>query len=151
MAAFFLLFGVSLSRGAGPEARISAQTGVSVDTLQSERATTGLGWGELEKAHLLANASGKSFDDIVALHKAGEGWGKIAHENGLNLGKLVSGTHRSGRATLHNKSSTHGKSAAGIRNGHSSKMNGARSGPSLGTRRGPFHSMGGMGTGRGRH
>src|SRR5712691_1402356 len=53
-AAFFLLFGAVPSRGA-VLTRISDETGVPVDTLQAERASTGLGYGELENAHLLAN------------------------------------------------------------------------------------------------
>jgi hypothetical protein len=78
-------------------AKISDETGVSVATLQAERTSTGLGWGELEKAHLLANSSGKSFDEIVALHKGGEGWGQIAHDNGLNFGKVVSNARQSSK------------------------------------------------------
>src|SRR5438477_7043361 len=99
IAAFFLVFGGVVSNGA-VLTRISDETGVPVDTLQAERASTGLGYGELENAHLLANASGQSFDDIVAMHQAGEGWGKIAHDNGLNLGRIVSDAHRSDQATL---------------------------------------------------
>src|SRR6266704_3399446 len=99
-AVFILLFGTVTSRAANLE-RMSAETGVPIETLQAERASTGLGWGGLEKAHLLANASGQSFDSIVAAHKAGEGWGKIAHDNGLNLGKVVSAARRSDRAALH--------------------------------------------------
>jgi hypothetical protein len=49
----------------------------------------------LETANLLAKASGQSFDSIVAKFKSGEGWGKIAHDLGLNLGKIVSDAHRS--------------------------------------------------------
>src|SRR5437762_14332042 len=89
IAIFVLLIGSIGSRGANLD-RISAETGVPGATLQAERASTGLGWGGLEKAHLLANASGRRFDDIVALHKSGQGWGKIAHDNGLNLVKVVS-------------------------------------------------------------
>src|SRR6266571_3170529 len=100
IAAFILVFGTVASRGANLD-RISAETGVPVATLQAERASTGLGWGGLEKAHLLANASGQSFDDIVALHKGGAGWGKIAHDNGLNLGRIVSNARRSSHATSH--------------------------------------------------
>jgi hypothetical protein len=155
MAAFFLLIGVPVSRGA-VLTRISNETGVPVDTLQSERASTGLGWGELEKANLLANASGKSFDDIVAMHKAGEGWGKIAHDNGLNLGKVVSNAHRSDKAALHgqnahSKNSVHGKSATGFGKGHASTMKGVGRGPSVNSGRGPVHGTGGMGHGRGGH
>src|SRR6058998_3596363 len=124
IAAFFLVFGGVVSNGA-VVTRISDETGVPVDTLQSQRASTGLGWGELENAHLLANASGQSFNDIVAMHNAGEGWGKIAHDNGLNLGRIVSDAHRSSQAALHAQNanaqnahgqnvhaqSTHGKSS----------------------------------------
>jgi hypothetical protein len=97
--AFILVFGTVASRGADL-ARISDETGVPIATLQAQRASTGLGWGELEKAHLLANSSGKSFDEIVALHKGGEGWGQIAHDNGLNLGKVVSDARQSSKATM---------------------------------------------------
>jgi len=159
-AMFFLLFSAVLSRGANLT-RMSDETGVPVATLQAERTSTGLGWGELEKAHLLANASGKSFDDIVATHKAGEGWGKIAHDNGLNLGKVVSAARRSDRAALHaqnahgqnvhRKSSVHGKSAKGFGKGHASTMKGVGRGPSVTSGRGPVHSTGGMGHGHGGH
>src|SRR5438477_11779269 len=141
-AAFLLLFSVVASRGANLD-RISTATGVPVDTLQAERASTGLGWGSLENAHLLANASGQSFDSIVALHQSGEGWGKIAHDNGLNLGRLVSDAHRSGQATAHaqnlntvhgknssihgKSSSVHGRSATSIGRGHSTRMTKTRS------------------------
>jgi hypothetical protein len=117
-AAFFLVFGAVVSNGAVVQ-RISDETNVSVDTLQMERASTGLGWGELENAHLLANAlanngSNLTFDDLVAMHQAGEGWGKIAHDNGLNFGRIVSDAHRSSQAALHakNTQTVHGKSSS---------------------------------------
>src|SRR5438045_4704957 len=141
MAAFLLLFSVVASRGANLD-RISAATSVSVETLQAERASTGLGWGSLEKAHLLANATGQSFDNVVALHQSGQGWGKIAHDNGLNLGRLVSTANRSSQAsahaqnlnTVHGKSTTmHGRStnargrrATNIGRGHTSMMTTSR-------------------------
>ena len=75
--------------------RISRETGVPVATLQTEKSATRLGFGDLEIANLLAKASGQSFDSIAAKFKAGEGWGKIAHDMGLNLGKIVSDAHRS--------------------------------------------------------
>jgi hypothetical protein len=166
MAAFLLLFSVVASRGANLD-RISAATGVPVETLQAERASTGLGWGGIEKAHLLANATGQSFDNIVALHQSGQGWGKIAHNNGLNLGRLVSNANRSSQATSHAKntqtvhgksSSVHGKSATNIGRGHSSKMTttrGINHGSSFRTAHTGFHGthgmgrMGGMGHGMG--
>lgn len=143
-AVLVLLFGTVASRAANLE-RMSAETGVPIETLQAERASTGLGWGSLEKAHLLANASGQSFDTIVGQFRGGEGWGKIAHGYGLNLGKVVSGARRSSHATahakntqtVHGKSATvhgknttahgkstavHGKSATNIGRGHTSRM-----------------------------
>jgi hypothetical protein len=169
MAAFLLLFSVVASRGADLD-RISAATGVPVQTLQAERASTGLGWGGIEKAHLLANATGQSFDDIVALHQSGQGWGKIAHDNGQNLGRLVSNANRSSRATAHaqnlntvqgkssnvrgKSSSLHGKSATNLGRGHSTRMSTARGsmrGPSFGSAHTGSHGMRGMGHGgRGR-
>jgi hypothetical protein len=155
LGASLLLFGTVVSRAADLD-RISAETGVPVATLQAERASTGLGWGGLEKAHLLANASGRSFDDIVALHKSGEGWGKIAHDNGLNLGKVVSNARHSGKAMAHTQKvhsqKIHGKNAGN--KGHGSKMNtmrGGNHGSSFRSAHMGSHGMGGMGHGgRGR-
>ena len=130
IAAFILVSGTVASRGANVD-RISAETGIPVATLQAERASTGLGWGGLEKAHLLANASGQSFDTIVGKFQGHEGWGQIAHDYDLNLGKVVSSAHRSSRATMHaqnmntvhGKSTTvHGKSATKMSRSHTSKM-----------------------------
>ena len=129
-AAFFLVLWGAVSQAATTTGgkrvltRISNETGVPVDTLQTEQLTTGLGYGSLRNANLLANASGQSFDTIVGKFKAGEGWGEIAHDYGLNLGKLVSAAHRSSKATLHaqsvhGKSSTmHGKSTTHFGNSH---------------------------------
>jgi hypothetical protein len=137
-AAFILLFSTVVSRGANVD-RISAETGVAVATLQAERASTGLGWGGLEKAHLLATASGQSFDTIVSKFQAGEGWGKIAHDYGLNLGKVVSSARRSSKPTLHAKNNhtrkVHGKSGTSMGRGHTGKMSTS------------FHGMSGMGQG----
>jgi hypothetical protein len=163
IAAVLLLFSVVSSRGANLT-RISNATGVPVETLQAERASTGLGWGGLEKAHLLANATGQSFDNIVALHQSGQGWGKIAHDNGLNLGRLVSNANRSSQAashakntqTVHGKSSSlHGRSATNIGRGHSSRMTTTRNvshGSSFRSAHTGFrgtHGMSGMGHGMG--
>lgn len=79
---------------AGVLNRISRETGVPVATLLTEKSSTELGYGELEIANLLAKASGQRFDGIVAKFKAGEDWGKIAHDMGLKLGKIVSDAHR---------------------------------------------------------
>src|SRR6059058_1868051 len=155
-ATFILLIGTAVSHGANLD-RISAETGVPVATLQAERASTGLGWGGLEHAHLLANATGQSFDSIVAVHQSGQGWGKIAHDNGLNLGRLVSNANRSTQATSHaqntqtahgKSSSVHGKSATNIGRGHSSRMTTTRGishGLSFRSAHTGIHSMRGTG------
>jgi len=110
IAVFILAFGTVASRAATVD-RISAETGVPVATLQAERASTGLGWGALQNANLIANASGQSFNMIVGKFHSGEGWGKIAHDLGLNLGQLVSAALRSSHATMHahNTHMMHGK------------------------------------------
>src|SRR5436189_501533 len=150
--ALFLVLGAFSARAANLD-RISAETGVPVDTLQAERGSTGLGWGGLEKAHLLANASGQSFDTIVGKFQAHEGWGQIAHDYGLNLGHVVSSARRSSQATthaqntktVHGKSSTaHGKSATHMGRGHTSKMmttRGASHGSSFRSGFGGSHGM----------
>ena len=173
ITAFILMFGTVALRAANVD-RISAQTGIPVATLQAERASTGLGWGGLEKAHLLANASGQSFDTIVGKFQGHEGWGQIAHDYGLNLGKVVSSAHRSSQATMHaqnmstvhGKSATvHGKSTTNAGRGHSSRMTTMRGSSHSSSFRSGFgshgmhsmghvsgsHGMGGMGHGgRGR-
>jgi hypothetical protein len=161
IAAFILVFGTVASRGANVD-RISAETGVPVATLQAERASTGLGWGGLENAHLLANASGQSFDTVVGKFQGHEGWGQIAHDYGLNLGKVVSNAHRSAQATAHaqntqtvhgKSSSVHGRSATNIGRGHSTRMTTTRGishSSSFRSAHTGFHSthgMGGMGHG----
>ena len=119
-------FGTVASRAANLD-RILAATGVPVATLQTERASTGLGWGSLEKAHLLANATGQSFDNIVALHQGGQGWGKIAHDNGLKLGTLVSNANRSTNATMHAKNTrTVRGSGTHVAKGHGAKRSTTR-------------------------
>jgi len=147
ITAFVLAFGTVASRAANVD-RISAETGVPVATLQAERTSTGLGWGGLETANLLAKASGKSFSDIVAMHKAGEGWGEIARDNGLNLGKLESAAHRSSNSTLHaqNTQSVHGKSTTAFGKGHAKTMNGVGDD---GFSFAGFHGLGSMGHGVG--
>jgi hypothetical protein len=156
IASFLLLFSVVSSRGESLT-RISNATGVPVETLQAERASTGLGWGGLEHAHLLANATGQSFDSIVAVHQSGQGWGKIAHDNGLNLGRLVSNANRSTQATSHaqntqtahgKSSSVHGKSGSNLGRGHSSRMTTTRGishGLSFRSAHTGIHSMRGTG------
>lgn len=142
IAAFILMFGIAPSRAANLD-KISEATGVPVATLQTERSSTGLGWGSLEKAHLLANASGQSFEDIVALHQGGQGWGKIAHDNGLKLGTLVSNAHRSGNGTMRAKNT---RTMHGMSGTHVAKDNRARTSTTrgIGHRSSSFNRSHGM-------
>jgi hypothetical protein len=150
VAVSVLVFGTIESHGANLD-RISAETGIPVATLQAERASTGLGWGGLEKAHLLANASGQSFDNIVARHQSGDGWGKIAHDNGLNLGHIVSSAHRSTNATMHaqNTKTAHGKSTTSV-HGRSATNTGRGHGNKMSTMQGAGHASGFKSSGFGR-
>jgi hypothetical protein len=126
---------------------ISTQTGVPVATLQAERSSTGYGFGELLIANLLASASGKSFDDIGAMRKT-EGWGKIAKDLGLNLGKIVSKAHRADQAAQNaqigqqNGQSGQGNSAFGLSHGPGSNANGMGFGPMNNPGRGMGHGHG---------
>ena len=78
--------------------------------------------GRIREGTLLANSSGKSFDQIVGLRKGGQGWGNIARDNGLNLGKVVSDARQSSKATMHAQESdfisgshdTHGMEGKGV-------------------------------------
>jgi|SRR5215471_591691 len=152
IAAFVLIFGIIGSPAASVN-RISASTGVPVATLRAERASTGLGWGSLEKAHLLANASGQSFNNVVAQHRSGQGWGTIAHNNGVNLGRLVSNANRSSNATMHakNTQTMHGKSGSTRGAGHrSSNFSHSHGMDSMGHMSGSHRMSMGHGGGHGR-
>ncbi len=70
--------------------QISQQTKVPVSVLEDQKAKTRLGYGELFIANSLANATGKTFDQIAGLKASGQGWGKIAADNKVNLGDVVS-------------------------------------------------------------
>jgi hypothetical protein len=107
--------------------RISDETGIPVATLEAQRAATGFGYGELETANLLANASGRSFDEIVAMRQGGEGWGKIAHNLGLNLGRVVSNAHRSDQGALH-ANTGHGKNTTRVDKTHGRSANAKKKG-----------------------
>jgi hypothetical protein len=92
--------------------KISKQTGVPARRLSRQKAKTGLGFGALEKANLLAKATGHSFRQVVSRFRSGEGFGKIAHDAGLSLGKLVSRAHRSDKAAQ-NAHKTHPQNVNG--------------------------------------
>lgn len=108
--------------------RIAAATGVPSATLSKERTANRLGFGELMIAHLLATATGKTFDQIVGEFKSGTGWGKIANENNVKLGGLVGAAHESAQAAQHGNSGEHGASAAHGKGGPGKSAGGAKGG-----------------------
>jgi hypothetical protein len=65
---------------------ISKSTGVPAATLEKQKASTGLTYGDLFAAHSIAKASGKTFDEIAALKKKGQTWDQIAEANGVDIG-----------------------------------------------------------------
>ena len=126
IAAFILVFGAVASHAMMTVDTISMETGVPVATLQAERMSTGLGLGALEKANLIADASGQSFNMVFGKFHSGEGFGQIAHDFGLNLGQLVSTAHRSGHATMHahNTHMMNGKNNNGMHGKNNNMMHG---------------------------
>lgn len=73
----------------GPEKvvqSISRTTGVPAATLEKQKASTGLTYGDIFAAHSIAKASGKNFAEIAALKKKGQTWDQIAEANGVDVG-----------------------------------------------------------------
>ena len=69
---------------------VSREFDVPVVVLEEQRTRTSLGYGGLMIANALARETGRSFDEIVAMKQSGMGWGRIAQENNVKLGPLVS-------------------------------------------------------------
>ena len=74
--------------------KLASQFGVSVEVINRQQRQSKLGLGEIAIANALAQQSGKSFEEIVALFEAGpretRGWGKLARDLGVNLGQAIS-------------------------------------------------------------
>ncbi len=77
---------------------IVREFGVPATVLEEQRTRTGLGYGGLMIANALARETGRSFDEIVAMKQRGMGWGRIAQENGVKLGPIVSRLNRADRS-----------------------------------------------------
>lgn len=96
---------------------LSKQLDVPVATLQSEKQSTKFGFGELFIANALAKSSGKTFDQIAQEFRQGRGWGEIAKQNGVKLGRVVSqikSANKSvGSAMNHASKSSQGSPAKG--------------------------------------
>jgi hypothetical protein len=57
------------------------------------------GFGQIMIAYRLAQATGQTVQSILALRDSGEGWGRIAHDLGVNLGQVMGSSAR-GRLPL---------------------------------------------------
>ena len=77
---------------------VSSEFGVPVNVLEEQRTRTNLGYGGLMIANTLSRETGRSFDEIVAMKQSGMGWGRIAQENGVKLGPIVSRLDRADSA-----------------------------------------------------
>ncbi len=109
---------------------LSKQLNIPVDTLKAQQTSTNFGPGQLFIANSLATASGKTFDQMVQEFKSGKGWGEIAKENNLNLGKVVSDLKRANKQVEENRAeqaraNEHGSSASQSSEGGGSSSRGA--------------------------
>lgn len=85
---------------------ISQETGVPSDTLAAQRERTGLGYGGVFIGNSLANATGKSFDEIAEMKASGHGWGWIAKQNNVKLGPIVSQARHADKALRNSNAKT---------------------------------------------
>jgi len=123
---------------------LSKQLDVPVSALQADQESTGFGFGQLFIAHSLAQASGQSFEEIAEQFKSGKGWGVIAKENDVKLGKVVSGLKRTGDELKSVRMRSHEKQE--MRANHGEGSNRGRAGTSHA--RGPAAGPKAMGKGR---
>jgi hypothetical protein len=68
---------------------ISRKLGIPVDVLQTQRAQTRLGWGDLLIAHHLAHEAGLAVEDVASQFRRAQGWTDIARNHHLDLAKLT--------------------------------------------------------------
>jgi len=97
---------------------VSREFDVPVTVLEEQRTRTSLGYGGLMIANALARETGRSFDEIVAMKQSGLGWGRIAQDNGVKLGPIVSRFDRADRGF---KSVKLDKKANKFVNGHDAR------------------------------
>ena len=101
---------------------IAREFGVPVTVLEEQRTQTSLGYGGLMIANALARETGRPFDEIVAMKQSGMGWGRIAQENGVKLGPIVSRFDRADTAfRSHGNLKRDQMKAAKFVNGHDAR------------------------------
>jgi hypothetical protein len=103
---------------------LSQQLNIPVDRLKAQQTSTNLSPGQLFIANSLASESGKTFDQITQEFRSGAGWGEIAKENNLNLGKVVSDLKRANKKVEENQveqaqANGHGSNASSTSHGTS--------------------------------
>lgn len=129
--------------------RLSQELGMSAQTLQAQRQQTGLGWGEILIANRISQRTGMTFSQVVGEFRSGKGWGEIARERNLNVGKLVSEVKESNagvQAAI--SASGHGRSGGengGITSGANRPQAGAEAGAGAEGRFGQGGGRGGPG------
>jgi hypothetical protein len=95
---------------------------VPVTVLEQQRTRTSLGYGGLMIANALARETGRPFEEIVAMRQSGMGWGRIAQDNGLKLGPIVSRFDRADTAfRSHGNVKRDQMKAAKFVNGHDAR------------------------------
>jgi hypothetical protein len=67
---------------------ISRRLAMSVDELRTQRARTGLDWGDLLIANLLCKNKGPAVDHVAAEFKGGAGWADIARHHNVDPDQL---------------------------------------------------------------
>ena len=72
---------------------VSQQARVPERTLQSQMKTTHLNYGELLAADSLAEGSGKSLANVVAMKAGGKGWAQISRELKIDPASIVERFH----------------------------------------------------------
>jgi hypothetical protein len=74
---------------------LSRELGLPVETLRSQRMTTGLDWGSLYIANRVSKEGGIPFHEVVQQYRAGKPWEQIVRERNVDLDKLTSAVQRS--------------------------------------------------------
>jgi len=77
--------------------KLSEKFSVPESTIQNLRAQK-LGFGEISILLALSQATGRSTAELLQRFKAGQGWGKIAKDEGVKLGQIVSAVEKANPA-----------------------------------------------------
>jgi hypothetical protein len=90
---------------------ISRKLRIPTDTLRSQRARTGRGWGELLIGNRLAALTGRPFEELVAELGTGGSWAEIAGRHGVDVSALLTYVQQS-QETIEQRSEDRGPAPA---------------------------------------